>query len=93
MKSRRSTFGFPASGSTTPSGPSGSTFADTALVWSVMSVTSEVPRVTALTRPTRPSPVTIGSFTCTPAPEPTSRVTVEYQTVGERPMMRAVTGL
>ena len=37
--------------------------------------------------------MTTGSFTCTPALEPLSMVTVEYHTVGERPMTRAVTGV
>ena len=63
-------FGSPASGSTTPSGPSGSAFAETALRWSVISVTVAVPPVVWLTLPTRPSPVTTGSLTRTPSPLP-----------------------
>src|SRR4051794_457180 len=93
MKSSSREFGSPASGSTTPSAPLGSTRAETALVWSVMSVTSAVPPVVAVTLPTSPSPVTTGSFTRTPSPDPTSTVTLEDQTVGERPMTRPVTGL
>src|SRR5262245_47977521 len=90
MKSSSSALGLPASGSTTPSGPLGRTCAETALVWSVISVTSDVPPVVAVTLPTSPSPVTTGSLARTPSPEPTSIVTLEYQTVGERPMMRPV---
>ena len=59
----------------------------------MISVTSAVPWVTSVTRPTSPSPVTTGSFIFTPSPEPLSIVTVEYQTVGERPITRAVTGV
>ena len=76
----------------TPEGPSGSTFADTALRWSVIRVTREVPEVIAVTRPTRPPPVITGSSSSIPELEPLSIVTVEYQTVGERPITRLVTG-
>ena len=93
MKSSSRLLGLPTSGSATPSGPFGSTLAETALRWSVISVTSAVPWVTSVTRPTSPSPLTTGSLICTPAPEPLSIVTVEYQTVGERPITRAVTGV
>ena len=59
----------------------------------MISVTSAVPGVTSVTRPTSPSPLTTGSLIRTPALEPLSIVTVEYQTVGERPITRAVTGV
>ena len=93
MKSSSRSLGSPTSGSATPSGPSGSTRAETALRSSVIRVTTAVPWVTSVIRPASPSPVTTGSFTFTPALEPLSMVTVEYQTVGERPMTRAVTGV
>jgi hypothetical protein len=58
----------------------------------VIRVTWAVPLVVAVTRPARPSGATTGSSTRTPALEPLSMVTVEYQTTGERPITRAVTG-
>ena len=41
--------------------------------------------------PTRPSPLTTGSSTWTPSPLPTSIVTAECQTVGERAITLPVT--
>ena len=93
MKSSSRLLEFPTSGSATPSGPFGSTLAEAALRLSVIRVTWAVPWVTSVTRPTRPSPLTTGSLVATPSPEPESMVTVEYQTVGERPITRAVTGV
>ena len=58
---------------------------------SVMSRTCERPPATRRTRPTRPAPLTTGSPSRTPSLEPLLIVTVEYQTVGERPNTRAVT--
>ena len=76
--------GSPTEGRITPWTPSGTTLAATALEWSAISVTWAEPAVTALTVPTRPSPLTTGSLTSTPSPEPTSIVTSANQTVGER---------
>ena len=66
---------------------------ETALRLSVIKLTSAVPRVTSVIRPTNPSPSTTGSLIATPALDPLSIVTVEYQTVGERPITLAVTGV
>ena len=78
-------------GLTRPLAPSGTTCADTPLVWSVISVTCAASAETAETLPTRPSPVTTGWSTRTPWSEPLSIVIVEYQTVGERAITRAAT--
>ena len=93
MKSRIRSSGLPTSGRITPCTPGGTTFAEIALAWSVISVTWDEPPSTEATRPTRPSPLITGSSTWTPSPLPTSIVTVECQTVGERAMTRPVTGL
>ncbi len=55
-------------------------------------VTCAEPPVTAETLPTRPSPLITGSSTSTPSSLPTSIVTAECQTVGERAITRPVTG-
>ena len=65
----------------------------TALELSVTRVTTAVPRLTELIRPTSPSPLITGSSILTPSPDPLSMPTVEYQTVGEREMTEAVTGV
>ena len=93
MKSRISSSGLPTSGLTMPCTPCGTTLAETALEWSVIRVTWAEPPCHRGTRPTSPSPSTTGSSTATPSPLPTSIVTVEYQTVGERAITRPVTGL
>ena len=54
---------------------------------------SDVPPVTFVTRPARPPAAITGWFTRTPSPEPLSIFTLEYQTVGERAITRADTGL
>ncbi len=66
--------------------------AEIALAWSVSSITCEEPPSTEAMRPTRPSPLITGSSTWTPSPLPTSIVTLECQTVGERAITRPVTG-
>ena len=76
---------------TMPVGPFGRTSAETALSWSLISSITALPPVRSRTRPTSPSPVTTASLPSIPALEPLSIVTVEYQTVGERPMTRPVT--
>ncbi len=63
----------------------------TELSGSVISVTWAVPLVVAVMRPARPSGAITASSTRMPALVPLSIVTVEYQTVGERPITRAVT--
>ena len=83
--------GRPTLGSTTPVELPGSTRAVTELFGSVIRVTWEVPRVVGVTLPASPSAATTGSSTRTPALVPWSIVTVEYQTVGERPITRPVT--
>ena len=60
---------------------------------SVISCTCAIADVTSLTRPTSPSPETTGSSTSIPSPEPAFTPTVELMTLGEREMIRAVTGL
>ena len=45
-----------------------------------------------MTLPIRPSPLTTGWSTRTPSDEPLSMLIVAYQTVGEWPITRAVTG-
>ena len=92
MKSSTRSSGSPTEGRITPWTPVGSTFAETALVWSVIRFTCEELRCTAETSPTRPSPLITGSSTTTPSPLPRSIVTDECQTVGERAMTRPVTG-
>src|SRR3954447_11804184 len=93
MKSSSRLLGSPTSGFATPSGPFGSTLAETALRPSVIRVTSAVPFVTSVTRPASPSPVTTGSLIFPPELEPLSMVAVEYQTLGERAITRAVRGV
>ena len=85
--------GSPTEGFISPWVPLGTNLAATALEWSTISVTRAVPPVTAATVPTRPSPLTTGSSSPTPSPEPTSIVTSENQTVGEREITRPVTGV
>ena len=58
-----------------------------------MSVIWAVPDATPVTFPTRPSPVTTGWSTWSPSVRPLSICTVEYQSVGDRAITRAVTGL
>ena len=83
-------FGSPTFGRTMPSAPSGSSWAETLLEESVRSVTVAVPPLTADTWPTRPSPFITGWSTRMPSPLPLSIVTVEYQTVGDFTITRAV---
>ena len=68
------------------------TRAVTALSASVISVTWAVFGVVWVIFPASPCAATTGSSTRTPSLDPLSIVTVEYQTVGERPITRAVTG-
>ena len=84
--------GLPTLGSTTPVAPPGVTRAVTALSASVIRVTWAVLGVVWVTFPASPCAATTGSSIRTPSPEPLSIVTVEYQTVGDRPTTRAVTG-
>jgi dTDP-glucose 4,6-dehydratase len=76
---------------TRPLAPSGTSCAETPLVWSVISVTRAASGATSDTRPTRPAPLTTGWSTRRPWSEPLSIVIAEYQTVGERPITRAGT--
>ena len=82
----------PTSGSTTPVAPLGVTRAVTALSASVISVTCAVFGVVWVILPARPSRRDHRVVDAEPSLEPLSIVTVEYQTVGERPITLAVTG-
>src|SRR6266576_4706375 len=86
-------FGLPTSGRTIPLDPSGITSAETLLDWSVISVTSDWPPTTDVTLPASPPAATTGSSMCTPSELPALMITLEYQTVGEREITRAVTSL
>ena len=72
------------------------TRADTAIVWSVISVTCAASPVTFVTLPTSPplswSAAITGMSLRTPALEPLLMTIVAYQSVGDEPMTRAVTG-
>src|SRR3954452_23973365 len=83
-------FGSPTFGITIPSAPSGSICAATELAESVSMVTVAVPQDAADTWPTRPSPLITGWSTRMPSLLPLSIVTVEYQTVGDFTITRAV---
>ena len=52
-----------------------------------------MPPVTLVTLPTSPPAAITGWLTRTPSSEPLSILTLEYQTVGERAITRAVTGV
>src|SRR5437764_6659265 len=91
-KSSSRSLGLPTAGLTIPLTPVSATLADTPDVWSVIRVTCATVAVTEVTLPTSPSPSTTGWSTCTPELEPRSTLRVWYQTVGERPITRAVTG-
>ena len=66
--------------------------AETALAWSVISVTWDEPPWTEAIRPTSAVAADHRVVDRTPSPLPTSIVTVECQTVGERAITRPVTG-
>ena len=61
-KSSSRSEGLPTVALTRPFAPSGTTCAETPLVWSVISVTCAASDETSETRPTRPSPLTTGWF-------------------------------
>ena len=91
-KSRIRSEGLPTVAFTSPFAPSGTTCAETPLVWSVMSVTGAASGATSDTLPTRPSPLDDRLVHAHAVAEPLSIVIVEYQTVGERAITRAATG-
>ena len=82
----------PTCGRTTPVTPWGKTWADTPLSPSVISRTSEVPPVALMTLPASPPAAMTGWFTRTPSLVPLSILTLEYHTVGDFAITRAVTG-
>src|SRR3954466_15362982 len=102
MNSRRRTSGAPTAGGTIPvtalggarpPTPLQASVAPTPLLASVISWTmAEWAETVSDTVPTRPSPVMTGWYGRTPSAVPLSIVSWLYQTVGERPVTRPVTG-
>jgi hypothetical protein len=82
----------PTSGRTTPVTPSGNTCAETPLWPSVISRTWAVPDVTLVVFPISPPAAITGWSMRSPSLDPLSIVRLEYQTVDERAITRAVTG-
>src|SRR4051794_39673536 len=93
MNSRRRAAGAPTAGWTIPVTSLEATVAPTPLLASVISWTmAEWAETVSDTVPTRPSPVMTGWYGRTPSAVPLSILSWLYQTVGERPVTRPVTG-